>query len=112
MGRKLVPKVLFTFFREFPRLLGITAAAMLPKQARGTFRKHITKPSEQVSAPPSRRDTNLLSVRTKLSVDLGIGVYFLTFDAKIMIIANQCLFHILYRASHRWFLDIADMIND
>ena len=27
---------------------------MLPKQARGTFRKHITKPSEQVAAPPSR----------------------------------------------------------
>ena len=26
---------------------------MLPKQARGTFRKHITKPSEQVAAPPS-----------------------------------------------------------
>ena len=26
---------------------------MQPKQARGTFRKHITKPSEQVAAPPS-----------------------------------------------------------
>ena len=26
---------------------------MLPKQARGTFRKQITKPSEQVAAPPS-----------------------------------------------------------
>ena len=55
MGRKLVPKVLFTFFREFPRLLGITAAAMLPKQARGTLRKHITKPFKQVAAPPSNR---------------------------------------------------------
>ena len=30
-----------------------TPAAMLPKQAMGTFRKHITKPSEQVAAPPS-----------------------------------------------------------
>ena len=25
---------------------------MLPKQARGTFRKNVTKPSEQVAAPP------------------------------------------------------------
>ena len=32
---------------------GITAAAMLPKQSKGTFRKHIKKPSEQVAAPPS-----------------------------------------------------------
>merc|ERR1719264_913154 len=38
-------------FLRVPRLLGCTAAAMLPKQARGTFRKHITKPSEQVTAP-------------------------------------------------------------
>ena len=29
-----------------------TAVSMLPKQAGGTFRKHITKPSEQVDAPP------------------------------------------------------------
>ena len=35
------------FFWEFPRLLGCTAATMLPKQARRTFRKHITK----VAAP-------------------------------------------------------------
>ena len=41
-------------FLRVPRLLGCTAGAMLPKQARGTFRKHITKPSEQVAAPPSR----------------------------------------------------------
>ena len=33
--------------------MGCIAAAMLPKQARGTFIKHITKPSEQVAAPPS-----------------------------------------------------------
>ena len=33
--------------------MGYTAAAMLPKQARGALRKHITKPSEQVAAPPS-----------------------------------------------------------
>ena len=30
-----------------------TAAAMLPEQARGSFRKPIKKPSEQVAAPPS-----------------------------------------------------------
>ena len=40
-------------FPRVPRLLGCTAAAMLPKQARGTFKKHITKPLEQVAAPPS-----------------------------------------------------------
>ena len=40
-------------FPRVPRLLGCTAAAMLPKQARGTIIKHITKPSEQVAAPPS-----------------------------------------------------------
>ena len=40
-------------FLRVPRLLGCSAAAMLPKQARGTFRKHITKPSGQVAAPPS-----------------------------------------------------------
>ena len=32
---------------------GCTAAAMLPKKARGTLRKLVTKPSEQVAAPPS-----------------------------------------------------------
>ena len=42
------------FLRQrVPRAVGCTAAAMLPKQARETFRKHITKPSEQVAAPPS-----------------------------------------------------------
>ena len=41
------------FFLRVPRLLGCTAAAMLPKQAKGTFRTHITKHSEQVAAPPS-----------------------------------------------------------
>ena len=41
------------YFLRVPRLLGFIAAAMLPKQARGTFRKHVTKPSEQVAAPPS-----------------------------------------------------------
>ena len=38
---------------------------MLPKQARGTFRKHITKPPEQVAAPPSISLT-LVSTRTVL----------------------------------------------
>ena len=33
-------------FLRVPRLLGCTAAAILPKQARETFRKHIMKPSE------------------------------------------------------------------
>ena len=31
--------------------MGCTAAAMKPKQARGTFRKHISKPFLQVVAP-------------------------------------------------------------
>ena len=30
---------------------------MLPKQARGTFRKHITKPLEQVATPPTTLDS-------------------------------------------------------
>ena len=52
VGRPLVPRGFVKCFRRVPRLLGCTAAAMLPKQARGTFRKHTTKPSEQVAAPP------------------------------------------------------------
>ena len=40
----LVLKVLKICFLAVPRLLGCTAAAMLPKQARGTFRKHVMKP--------------------------------------------------------------------
>ena len=55
VGRPLVPKVLKTVFWEFPRSLGCTAAAMLPMQAKGTFRKHVTKPSEQVAALPSNK---------------------------------------------------------
>ena len=41
------------FFWELHRPLGYTAAAMLPKQGRGNYIKHVTKPSEQVAAPPS-----------------------------------------------------------
>ena len=41
------------FVKCFLKVPQATAAAMLPKQAKGTFRKHITKPSEQVAAPPS-----------------------------------------------------------
>ena len=48
-----------------PKPLGFTAAAMLPKQARGTLGKHITKPSEQVAAPPGIKIGFL--GRTKLS---------------------------------------------
>ena len=36
VGRPLVLKVLFTFFRV-PQAVGCTAAAMLPKQAMGTL---------------------------------------------------------------------------
>ena len=39
------------FRRVLKNVLGYTAAAMPPKQARGTFSKHIAKPSEQVAAP-------------------------------------------------------------
>ena len=60
VGRPLVPKVLFTLF--FPRLLGCSVAAMLPKQARETFRKHIAKSSEQVAAPPSRWLTRVMAL--------------------------------------------------
>ena len=42
--------------------MGYTAAAMLPKQAGGTFRKHIKKPSEQVAAPPSIYDRATKSI--------------------------------------------------
>ena len=35
-----------------PRLFDCTAATLLPQQARRTFRKRVTKPSEQVAAPP------------------------------------------------------------
>ena len=34
--------------------MGCTAAAMLPKQARRTYRKHITTPFLQVTAPDCR----------------------------------------------------------
>ena len=40
------------FVKCFPRVpQAVTAAAMLPKQARGTFRKHVTQPHTQVGAP-------------------------------------------------------------
>ena len=38
-------------FWEFRRPLDCTAAAVLPKQARETFRKHFTKPFSQPDAP-------------------------------------------------------------
>ena len=41
-------------------MLGCTAAAMLPLQARGTFRKHTTKPSEQVTHPVKSKWSVLL----------------------------------------------------
>ena len=53
MGRQLVPKVLLTVFLRVSQAVVLHAAVMLPKQARGTFRKHVTKPSEQVAAPLS-----------------------------------------------------------
>ena len=46
------------FFLRVPQAVGLyysCTADMLTKQARGTFKKHITKPSEQVAAPPSSR---------------------------------------------------------
>ena len=52
-GSPLVANGFVECFLRVPRLLGCTAAAMLPKKARGTFRKHVTKPSEHVAAPPS-----------------------------------------------------------
>ena len=49
--RQLVPKVSWHVFWEFPRPLGCTESAMLPKQARKIFRKNITKHSKQAAAP-------------------------------------------------------------
>ena len=52
--------------------LGWTAAAMLPMQARGTSRKHVTIPFPQPVAP----DRNLISVVrliiTKLAIQMGL----------------------------------------
>ena len=39
------------FSESSPRQLGRTAAAMLPKQGRGTSRKHVKKPFTQPAAP-------------------------------------------------------------
>ena len=58
-----------TCFLEFPRPLGCTAAAMLPKQAWATFRKHITKPSEQVAAPDCIHPCPPLTSSPYLKVD-------------------------------------------
>ena len=44
LGRQVVKQVLKNVFREFHRLLGCTAAAVLPNEARRTFKKHFTKP--------------------------------------------------------------------
>ena len=46
LGQQVVKKVC----QMFHRVLGYTAAAMLPKQARGSFRKHVTKPFSQPAA--------------------------------------------------------------
>ena len=40
LGRQVVKKVLWNVFWEFHRPLGCSAAAVLPKQARGTLRTH------------------------------------------------------------------------
>ena len=39
---------------------------MLPKQARGTLRKHVTKPLEQVATPPSSTIQNLRLTQKEL----------------------------------------------
>ena len=58
--------------------MGVTADAMLPKQARGTFRKYITKPSEQVAAPPSRIPDNAMNTKTKqLIYDIFSSLFFI-----------------------------------
>ena len=50
LGLQVVKKVLQHVFWKFHRQLGWTAAAMLPKQARGTVRKNFTKPFTQPAA--------------------------------------------------------------
>ena len=51
LGRQDEERILQHVFWEFERQLGWTAAAMLPKQARGTSRKHVTKHFTQPAAP-------------------------------------------------------------
>ena len=52
LGCRVVKKVLQNVFREFHRLLGCTAAAVLPKrQAKSSFRKYFTKPFTQPATP-------------------------------------------------------------
>ena len=51
-------------FSQSSQAVGCTAAAMLPKQARRTFRNYVMNPSEQVAAPPSIRTTRNLEHRT------------------------------------------------
>ena len=55
-----------TCFLRVPQ--GWTAAAILPKQARGTSKKYVTKPPTQPTAPDCR-----LSIRFHLSVDLTLA---------------------------------------
>ena len=57
------------------------AVAMLPKQTMVTFRKHITEPSEQVAAPPSRWQTFTLPVSFCIK-RRPLIVMFLTFFRK------------------------------
>ena len=66
LGQQILEKVLRHVFWSFHRQLGLTAAAMLPKQARGTSRKHVTKHFTQPAAPDCR---NLL--RTLMRVLLN-----------------------------------------
>ena len=40
-------------FLKVPQAIGQYCSCHAAQQARGTFRKHISKPSEQVAAPPS-----------------------------------------------------------
>ena len=54
--------------------MGWTAAAMLPKQVRGTFRKHVTKPPPQPAAPDCSSIEKLVilvcnAIKAKLQVN-------------------------------------------
>ena len=110
-------------FLRVPRVLGCTAAAMLPKQTRETFRKHITKlrnkwPSHPVSIVDHRSSSRDFFLRSIILKDLrrvlSTGVLphksYISHDATkitcqisyIIIEVKKVRFSPPYSSSHRW----------
>ena len=71
LGRQFVKKVLKMFSESSTGCWANTAAAVLPKQARGTLRKHFTTPFSQPDDPDCTM--NLILYRHRLtSIDLSL----------------------------------------